>query len=958
MIFWVTQVQSAPTIITPEIDSISKYFHLIEDISKTYKLNVLASVYEDASDTLSIMQIQNKKYTRFSDLKLSVDINSYWVKLTIKNNLDYTSDWRLHLFEGWCEKVKVYSKSRTLEANNNKENWFEQDAGYLTPLKNLDHNPKIKIQARKVPNAVSLQLLPAEEKLIYIRYQRKLRATIQINLELIPMIAASNKLIDFDRSSFFTIVFIGMFCVLAFYHFLVFIMIGDKIYLFYALYSGCAAFACTIMDEYGILNYHLYYSSHPSWQPWIFIWIGTSTIAFYILFTRSFLDTKIRFPKLDNSLLILLITGIIFSIISSINLFLTGRQYLPFMPFSAYMLSLVFIFALIMISVWRKKQTTDLFYFWGVGLMLMVIIPIHFFDLLNIEVPNVLIVHGLPISILLVGVLIELLVFSLGLGYRTRLEILDKQRYEELDLLKSQFFTNITHEFRTPLTLIMGPLQSIKSKLSVTEDLNLIQMAQNNAKRLLSLVNQVMDLSKLESKNVKLEVEYIDIIPYLRGVFYLFESLANQKNVTLNFRSTEKGLLVYCDPKKMETIITNILSNAINFSNDGGIIDFDVDLGKNTFNIKIRDTGVGILPENIPFVFDRFYQGPMIKNSNRKGSGIGLALVRELVLLHQGTIEVKSKLSEGTLFEISLPLGKTHLKVQELRTHDAIMKKEKKDNDEFKNSKEQTRNTKTVLEVKSTVTKSEVILLIEDNSDVRSFIKSHLSIFFKIEEAENGSLGIEKAISLLPDLIVSDVMMPEKDGYEVCAYLKNDIRTSHIPIILLTAKAEIDERIEGLQSGADDYLVKPFDSKELEVRIRNLIRIRKELRTRYAESITIRPSEVSANTMDQQFMEKALNTIEKHMSNEDFSIDIMTQELGMSATQLNHKLRALIDKSTNQFIKSIRLQRAADLIQNNAGTISEIAFQTGFRSAAYFTTSFKSHFGATPKSYKEKYAKD
>ncbi len=498
----------------------------------------------------------------------------------------------------------------------------------------------------------------------------------------------------------------------------------------------------------------------------------------------------------------------------------------------------------------------------------------------------------------------------------------------------------------------MGPLQKIKSKLSRTEDLKLIKLAQDNANNLLHLVNQVLDLSKLESNNVRLQASPIDIIPFLKGLFYTFESLAKNQNIYLSFSSSRETFDLYCDHDKMQTIMNNILSNAVKFSNEGGEIALDVSQIKNRCVIKITDSGIGISRENIPQIFNRFFQSEDDPSDKNKGSGVSLALVKELVHLHHGTVEVQSIRGQGTSFLLSFPMGKTHLSTHELYLHNDqdIHSKTSIDSSEL----DHLTPSYSVINTKSKSKNKEVILIIEDNNDVRSFIKSQLDSSYKVEEAQDGIEGIEKSIEILPDLIISDIMMPGKDGYEVCHYLKNDIRTSHIPIILLTAKSAREEKLEGLHQGADDYLIKPFDSEELEVRVRNLIALRKQLRTRFSKSIAIKPSEVSTNSMDQQFMKNALYIVEKHMADENFNIDIMTREIGMSATQLNHKLRSLIDKSTNQFIKSIRLQRAADLLAQDTGTISEIAFQTGFRSSAYFAASFKSHFGATPKLYKEK----
>jgi len=522
-----------------------------------------------------------------------------------------------------------------------------------------------------------------------------------------------------------------------------------------------------------------------------------------------------------------------------------------------------------------------------------------------------------------------------------------KRELEELDGLKSRFFANISHEFRTPLTLMLGPLQQLLEKTGSEEDRELLKMAHRNAGRQLRLVNQLLDLSKLVAGKMTLEAAEEDFIPFLSGMVHAYESLAAQKNISVKLDYPPSEFFLWFDREKMEKIFFNLLSNAFKFTPPNGSISIVLKKKKDKAFIAISDTGQGISSQSLPHVFDRFFQGGAGKNDMQEGSGIGLPLSKELVELHGGTIEIESKEGKGTTVVLHFPLGNKHLKASEIAEH---LPTEKPAASIYgSDSAEDGVSQKTKIH-----SEAPLVLIIEDNDDVRVFMRQRLEGAFYIIEAKDGEEGIKKALEKMPDLIISDVMMPKKDGYEVCKTLKTDIRTSHIPIILLTAKAAQGEKLEGLETGADDYLTKPFDSKELLVRVENLIRLRQQLRQRFAKSVSLKPSEVATNSMDQAFLKNALQIVEANMENEAFSIEILARELGMSRPNLNRKFRALINQPTNQFIQSVRLQRAADLLGQQAGTVSEIAFQTGFSSSAYFVKCFKEQFGETPGNFSKK----
>ncbi len=549
----------------------------------------------------------------------------------------------------------------------------------------------------------------------------------------------------------------------------------------------------------------------------------------------------------------------------------------------------------------------------------------------------------------------------------------EAEKLKELDRMKSQFFANISHEFRTPLTLILGPVESLLNRFSDKKSQGELGIMQRNAGRLLRLINQLLDLSKLEAGKMTLRARRMDFLAYLKGVVMAFESLALSKSITLQVQAREKRIELYFDPDKIEKIFSNLISNALKFTPEGGRIvvqclvnsrqfsasgDRPLDGVLNTEHsllITVRDSGVGISPERLPHIFDRFYQVDDSNTRVHEGSGVGLALVKELVDLHSGDISVRSELGAGTTFTVLLPFGKAHLKPGEIIEESSNSLPSAADVELLANADRRPKPTKIKSgSQKLTANSQEIILLIEDNPDMRAFIRRHLESAYQIIEACDGEKGVAKAIENVPDLVISDVMMPKMDGFEVCAALKNDERTSHIPVILLTAKAEQENKIAGLEIGADDYLLKPFNAKELLTRVGNLITLRRKLRERFGGATTLKPSEIAQTSKDRAFLERALDVVEKNLTNEEFDVETLAAELTMSYTQLHRKLKALTNQSSKQFILSIRLQRAADLLKKNAATISEIAYQTGFGDPSYFTRRFKKHFGCSPSVYSQK----
>ena len=523
-----------------------------------------------------------------------------------------------------------------------------------------------------------------------------------------------------------------------------------------------------------------------------------------------------------------------------------------------------------------------------------------------------------------------------------KVERLQTENLRKLDELKSRFFANISHEFRTPLTLIKGQLETVMTKTVAPDQQTKLASASHHADRLLLLINQLLDLSRLDAGKMELDLKTYDLASFLRRLLQAFQTQAEGMDITLQFHAEEEAVPARFDSDKMEKVFVNLIANALKFSEPGGRVALSVGTTEDrTIEIRVKDRGIGIPTDQLPHIFDRFYQADGSDTRRYEGSGIGLSIVYEYVKRHGGTIEAFSPPAgdpgPGTEFVIRLPRGETAGDLQPSGQAE----------------RSAAPITATIVETGKAVDR-EIILIVEDNPEVQAFIREQLEDRYQVMTAGNGREGIAASQAEIPDLIITDLMMPEMDGYDFSRRIKNDERTSHIPIIMLTAKAGLEHKLEGLETGIDAYLTKPFSVKELQVRVRMLIRERKRLRRRFASATIIKPSEVSVVPADQAFLEKALNIVEEHLDDEQFRVENLAEALHLSASQLNRKLNALVGQPGGQFIRSLRLQRAADLLGQGAGSVAGVAYQVGFTDQAYFARAFKKQFGCSPSEYGEK----
>ena len=527
---------------------------------------------------------------------------------------------------------------------------------------------------------------------------------------------------------------------------------------------------------------------------------------------------------------------------------------------------------------------------------------------------------------------------------------LEAERLKQLDLVKSDFFSNVTHEFRTPLTLILGHLEQVIPNVTDERAKKELIVVKRNAKLLEKLINQLLDIAKIEADRMDIDLRKGNIVPLLNEIQRSFASLADRKGVGLKFVVKDENINMEFDPDKVELIFYNLLSNAFKFTDNGEVtltvssIEKD---GAQFCKLVVQDTGIGIVEEQISKVFDRFYQSENSRWRKNKGTGIGLALVKDLVELHEGTIDLKSISGVGTEITVLLPVEHKSMRQDSEMEVPAL---EPIDPD-LEVAVEFDKPAQKLTEEE--VNAQNIVLVIEDNDDIRNFLRLTLEPTFRVFDAIDGETGIEKATEIIPDVIVCDVMMPGKDGFEVTKILKKQEKTSHVPIILLTAKAGVENRITGLETGADAYVPKPFSSDELHARINNLIDGRKKLKEKYSRSLLVRPEVVAEPSMEEKFLLRVKAVVEEHLDDENFSVEELSKKVGMSRAQLHRKLIALTGKSASRFVRNYRLEHAYQLLEKKVGTVSEIAYRVGYSSPAYFTKCFTEDFGISPSQVKK-----
>ena len=518
---------------------------------------------------------------------------------------------------------------------------------------------------------------------------------------------------------------------------------------------------------------------------------------------------------------------------------------------------------------------------------------------------------------------------------------------EEINNMKFRFFTNVSHELRTPLTLIISPLEGMLKETTDELQSTRLQLMYRNAQRLLHLVNQLLDFRKGEMSTHQLSLSEGDIISYVHSVCNSFLLMADKKHIQFSFFSGIDTFSMAFDADKVGKIVMNLLSNAFKFTPEGGRVTVMIEHVAGTpdiLEIKIADTGIGISDVDKEHIFERFYQAGHKGVEETTGNGIGLSLVRDFVTLHEGEVKVFDNIGMGSVFVIQFPVKHVETQVQ-LPEETGMSAGDEEDKEMKEEAREETERKNFPL-----------LLIVDDNEDFRIFMRYSLELQYRVKLAVNGKEAWEMMQEELPDLVISDVMMPQMDGNELCRLIKQDKRTAHIPVILLTARQNTEAKLEGLQTGADDYVTKPFNMTILVLRIRKLIELSRYHRVTQG-MIDPAPSEIVITSLDEKLIEKAIKYVEDNMSRTELSVEELSRELGMSRVHLYKKLLQITGKTPIEFIRVIRLKRAAQLLRESQLHVSEVAFEVGFNNPKYFSRYFKDEFGVLPSVYQEKEGK-
>ncbi|MES2776404.1 MAG: ATP-binding protein [Bacteroidota bacterium] len=899
-------------------------YHVNEQI-QIHDLKNHTSVLYDSAGNYSVNEIiSGEQEHNFQPFAIAAgqhkDRKSYWLKLSVipKGPIN---KWYLLL----CDTADPYQISQgnsyvdVYSTNARNAMISHQKTGLFVP------RSQKAIPAIASVNRVYFSGSQGEIQTIYIRVRNDVATKSffypQVQSPAVPIVRKAGGL---DIMTAIALVF----SVLSFFFYF---FVKDKAYLLFGIYTFLFSQHYLILHpEVPFID--LYIPEHPWLSDPFFVLLSGGALTIFLLFGRSFMNLPALSRKTDRIVfwiavihLAAVVIEFIYMAYTRLNL-LAPAHVIIFM-IATFLLTIRFAFFKTFEARVFVAGSLCLFGFSILGMM-------YGFQIIH-----------LPFNPWPVGQIGQLFIYSFGLAYKIRLNEKAKaeaERIKDLDSIKSKFFANISHEFRTPLTLIQGPLQqieeNIKGKDGTTEvPVRHIKTMRRNTDRLLELVNQMLDLSKLDSGKMKLQVVKGDLLQLLKALSASFESMAERKGIHYHILFPGQTDILFFDKDKLEKIISNLLINAFKYTPEQGTVSVNADIEGGRLRFMVEDNGPGIPKKELDKIFDRFYQ---VEGTEDKGSGIGLALVKELVDLYRGQISVSSEPGKGCRFKVTLPVGKNLFKENELVYGE--WQAEKTFINQSMDEQESWIKKETI------AAQLPLLLIVEDNRDLRNFIKEIVHQYYQVVEAANGKEGLVKAISEVPDIIVSDVMMPEMDGFAMTQKLKKDERTSHIPVILLTAKASQDHKLEGLETGADDYLTKPFDAKELLLRLSNLINQRKLLRKKFAGEILLKPSEVAVTSADENFLTKVLAAIEKNMSEEDFGVEELAKAVAMSRSQLHRKLMALTGQAPSETLRNTRLLRAKELLQKKVATPSEVAYQVGFNSHTYFSKCFKEEFGISP----------
>lgn len=925
--------------------------------SRFYSLASRVDILSDREGRLTIQDVRrpglkDSFQTNLSDRIHFPDASAvHWLRLVLDNPLPTEQRWTLYFTSSKLERIELYPPGALEPAKAGRSvPLAERDVQYATPSLRL---------------AVSSGFGQA----VYIRVEGKPPIPFRLQLlsedEFLRMVKTSRLVLGL-----FFGVLIAIFC----YNLLLLRSIKLPAFLYYLFYL--ASLGIYFVFDGGLI-YEQPHVVLPS--PWIdsAMIVLTGLVAFWIhQFFRSFLSLSRQAPRLDYIALGFMGSFLV-CVVAAAAGWLSVSPILDGLMFSGgiFQLGLAIYFCIRRFRPAYYLTISFLFLFWGYSADLV----LYHFPPSQALSPTIMeaavsflgryaLFIGTTLQMILLSLALSSLIFEIRRERERAKEEADRsqqlsRRLRSLDEVKSRFFANISHEFRTPLTLIRGPIEDLKEgKFGPLSErvLEQLDLSWRNSERLRRLIEQLFDLSRLEAGRLVLQAACQDVVAFLERMTSLFSSACERRNITLRFASEKPAIGLYFDSAKLETVVNNLFSNAIKFTQAGGRIAVSIQdattqeehRGAGAFvSIEVSDTGSGIHPEAIPFVFERFFQGGPPEGSKIDGTGIGLALAKELIELHGGRIEVESQIGKGSTFRLLLPKGADHLSQEEIvQAPAAEFREEGLVDAVFQDEASDSSTEEAGDPIALRGTSRPDILIVEDNSDLRAYVRRHLAPDYRIAEASNGIEALERIREAHPRLIVSDIMMPEMDGIELLRNVKRDPDLTHIPVVLLTARSDDADLLEGLESQADEYLIKPFKMEELTIRVRNLLAAHEKLRRRYAKQVAqVRPEELNLKAEQAEFLEKAKSAVEANLQEDDFGVEKLAQELYVSQQTLRRRLDALTAFTPSQFIRRIRLERARQLLESRAvTTVSEAAHSVGFRSAGYFARIYRKSFGHSP----------
>lgn len=899
---------------------ISQEIVLSEDQKIPKNITSSIEILKDSTGKLTLEQVaaMNFKKSPKDHIVFPYSDDVFWVRFSLKNTNATNKDWILVWTNPLVEQLDIYISDTTGQKFSHKR---QKILTIEKEKKLIDQDPNFTVD-----------LSPNQRKNIYVKVTSKRGHYMTLRLHSEKTYYKS-KLESFAGQSFFNgLVIFRLFLVLT----LSLFIINNFAFRLYSLHTVIKTFAF-----WGYLNIAgPWFTDDPDVAKKIdFLFYNSVTLGggIFVYFTQ----VKGKFSKI-HTIIAMSIIGL--TIFESIIVFVDYQWYWLKLGVYSIIISAIYFSGLYLYSI-VKKIAIEKYYAipFILGMISYALLYIRLLGWIEYE----------PVySIAYLLFLGEIFVFVIFLGgifrsaeQKLNFSIEQNSRLKELDNLKTSFFANISHEFRTPLTLILSPLKDLRREFP---ERDIFRVMQQNAERLLALINQLLDLSKLEAGKMDMQLQRSDLAQFLNYLFASFESLGQNKKILFQYEQSQVSYMADFDQDKIEKVVTNLLSNAFKFTPPNGRVQVRVDYQKTQLLLKVQDFGIGIDPQRLPRIFDRFYQADSGDNRTYEGTGIGLALVKELVQVMKGSIHVESKVGEGSVFTVMLPMLEDTTTPQVQATGSINMPKEQALLVEELPIENPTNDGK------------EVLLIVEDNPELRAYIREIFAPHYYLLEASDGQEGLEKAIEELPDVVICDLMMPRLDGFGFCKAMKNNELTNHIPIVMLTAKATLTDRLEGLELGADDYLSKPFDREELQVRVRNLIKQRQILLQKYTKnkaSKLAQKSQMEEETAlknrinDEQFMQRCHEVLMQHLGESGFDVERFAETMNVSAVQLRRKLKASTGQGVIEYLRNFRLEKAAEMLANKTETVSEVAYKVGFESLSYFSKMFLEKFGKNPSEW-------